>query len=77
MSPIPEFAYELLWGERQLRSVANLTRLDGREFLELADRIPISTKTELFALDAANEALEKLRSGAITGSAVLRIGGSR
>lgn len=76
MSPIPEFAYELLWGERQLRSVANLTRRDGHEFLELADRIPIATKTELFALDAANEALEKLRSGAITGSAVLRIGAS-
>jgi len=73
MSPIPEFAYELLWGERQLRSVANLTRQDGNEFLQLADRIPIETKTESFPLEAANDALEKLRSGGITGSAVLSI----
>ena len=74
MSPIPEFAYELLWGERELRSVANLTRQDGHEFLRLAEQIPIETKTEVFPLTAANDALDKLRSGAITGSAVLSIG---
>jgi len=73
MSAIPEFAYELLWGERQLRSVANLTRTDGVEFLALAERIPVETKTEVFELASANEALEKLRSGDITGSAVLSV----
>jgi len=73
MSAIPEFAYELLWGERQLRSVANLTRTDGMEFLALAERIPVETKTEVFELASANEALEKLRSGDITGSAVLSV----
>ena len=77
MSPIPEFAYELLWGERQLRSVANLTRRDGQEFLELAERIPIETTTEVFELEAANEALQKLRAGKITGSAVLEIGAAK
>lgn len=75
MSPIPEFAYELLWGERKLVSVANLTRLDGEEFLELAARIPIHTQTTGFALEAANAALAALRNGSITGSAVLEIGG--
>ena len=74
MSAIPGFAYELLWGERQLRSVANLTRTDGHEFLALAQRIPIETRIQQFPLDAANEALAKLRGGEITGSAVLRIG---
>ena len=74
MSPIPEFAYELLWGERQLRSVANLTRTDGHDFLALAQRIPIETRIQEFPLDAANEALAKLRAGEVTGSAVLRIG---
>ncbi len=73
MSAIPEFPYELLWGERQLCSVANLTRRDGEEFLQLAERIPITAKTEVFPLDAANVALDRLRSGEITGSAVLRI----
>lgn len=73
MSPIPEFPYELLWGERQVRSVANLTREDGRTFLELAARIPVAAHTEVFPLDAANEALERLRSGRITGSAVLNV----
>ncbi|MYF71760.1 MAG: zinc-dependent alcohol dehydrogenase family protein [Proteobacteria bacterium] len=73
MSPIPEFPYELLWGERQVRSVANLTREDGRAFLRLAARVPVAAMTEVFPLTAANEALERLRSGRITGSAVLSV----
>ncbi len=75
MSPIPEFPYALLWGERQIVSVANLTRRDGTEFLELASRIPIRTPTESFELGEANIALDRLRRGALTGSAVLEIGG--
>jgi propanol-preferring alcohol dehydrogenase len=71
MSPIPEFPYELLWGERQLRSVANLTRQDGVEFLALAARVPIQTDTHPFLLGDANAALSALRAGAFTGSAVL------
>ena len=73
MSPIPEFPYELLWGERQIRSVANLTREDGRTFLELAAGVPVTARTEVFPLSAANEALQRLRSGRITGSAVLDV----
>ena len=73
MSPIPEFPYELLWGERQVRSVANLTREDGQAFLQLAARVPVTAMTEVFPLTAANEALERLRSGRITGSAVLSV----
>ena len=73
MSPIPEFPYKLLWGERQVRSVANLTREDGRAFLRLAARIPVAARTEVFPLNAANEALDRLRSGRITGSAVLSV----
>ena len=73
MSPIPEFPYKLLWGERQVRSVANLTREDGRTFLELAARVPVAATTEVFPLAAANEALQRLRSGEITGSAVLNV----
>jgi alcohol dehydrogenase, propanol-preferring len=71
MSEIPSFPYELLWEERSLRSVANLTREDGRELLELAPRVPIRTRTTPFALEQANEALEALRSGALEGAAVL------
>jgi propanol-preferring alcohol dehydrogenase len=73
MSDIPSFAYELLWGERVLRSVANLTRRDGEEFLELAPRVPIRTEIEPFPLERANEALDRLRSGAVRGAAVLDI----
>jgi len=73
MSPIPSFEYELLWGERRLLSVANLTRDDGLEFLELAARIPLQTRVETFALSEANEALDRLRCGEILGSAVLEI----
>jgi alcohol dehydrogenase, propanol-preferring len=71
MSDIPSFAYEILWSERVLRSVANLTRKDGEEFLELAPKVPIRTEVEAFPLTAANEALTALRSGKIQGAAVL------
>jgi alcohol dehydrogenase, propanol-preferring len=71
MSDIPSFPYELLWGERVLRSVANLTRQDGEDFLALAPKVPIQTQVEAFPLTAANEALESLRSGRIQGAAVL------
>jgi propanol-preferring alcohol dehydrogenase len=73
MSDIPSFPYELLWGERVLRSVANLTRRDGTEFLELAPRVPVRTEVAAFPLERANEALEAARSGAGT-TAVLVIG---
>ena len=71
MSDIPAFAYSLLWQERQIRSVANLTRADGEEFLALAPRIPVETAIETFALEAANDALTRLRDGRLTGAAVL------
>ena len=71
MSDIPSFPYELLWGERVIRSVANLTRRDGEEFLALAARVPVRTTTESFVLSRANEALARLRAGRITGAAVL------
>ena len=71
MSPIPELPYELLWGERVVRSVANLTRNDGREFLALAPRIKVQTVVEEFPLEAANEALARLKSGSLRGAAVL------
>jgi propanol-preferring alcohol dehydrogenase len=71
MSDIPTFPYELLWMERQLRSVANLTRQDGHEFLRLAPRARINPRVERFALEEANLALERLRSGEIQGVAVL------
>lgn len=73
MSDIPSFPYEILWGERVVRSVANLTRNDGVEFLELAPRIPIRTEVEVFDLVQANEALERLRRGDVRGAAVLRV----
>ena len=71
MSDIPSFPYELLWGERTLRSVANLTRADGEEFLELAPRVPVRTQVETHPLERANEALERLRKGEIRGASVL------
>jgi alcohol dehydrogenase, propanol-preferring len=71
MSDIPSFPYELLWGERIVRSVANLTRRDGEELLALAPLVPIRPEVETFALELANEALNALRSGRIRGSAVL------
>ncbi|HVM81419.1 MAG TPA: zinc-dependent alcohol dehydrogenase family protein [Stellaceae bacterium] len=71
MSDIPAFPYRLLWEERVLRSVANLTRADGEALLALAPKIPIRTHTERFALADANDAVERLRRGAIEGAAVL------
>jgi len=71
MSPIPAFSYDLLWGERIVRSVANLTRQDGEEFLEMAPRVPVRTEVETFPLAEANEALTRLRQGKIQGAAVL------
>ena len=71
MSDIPQFPYELLWGERLVRSVANLTRRDGEEFLALAPTIPVRTEVEKFPLEQAHEALDRLRSGALRGAAVL------
>jgi propanol-preferring alcohol dehydrogenase len=73
MSDIPSFPYELLWEERELRSVANLTRRDGEEFLALAPQVPVQTVVEVFPLERANEALEGMRSGRIRGSAVLEV----
>jgi propanol-preferring alcohol dehydrogenase len=73
MSDIPSFPYSLMWGERVLRSVANLTYADGVEFLRLAPEIPIKTEVQIFELAEANEALAHLRSGDITGAAVLKI----
>jgi propanol-preferring alcohol dehydrogenase len=71
MSDIPGFPYALLWEERILRSVANLTRRDGREFLALAPKVPVRTETRVFRLEEANEALDALRSGQIQGAAAL------
>ena len=71
MSDIPAFPYELLWGERTVRSVANLTRRDGEEFLALAARVPVRTTVQPFPLTAANEALDAVRSGRVHGAAVL------
>ena len=73
MSDIPAFPYELLWNERAVRSVANLTRADGHEFLELAPRVPVHAEVDLFPLDAANEALDRLRAGEVRGAAVLSV----
>jgi propanol-preferring alcohol dehydrogenase len=71
MSDIPSFPYHLLWGERTVRSVANLTRRDGDEFLALAPKVPVRTEVEVFPLRQANEALTRLRTGRIRGAAVL------
>ncbi|MCX7173095.1 MAG: zinc-dependent alcohol dehydrogenase family protein [Proteobacteria bacterium] len=73
MSDIPAFPYQLLWGERQIRSVANLTRRDGEEFLDLAQQVPIRTEVRRFPLEQANEALLQLRRGEFQGAAVLEL----
>jgi alcohol dehydrogenase, propanol-preferring len=73
MSEIPSFPYEILWGERSLGSVANLTRADGEEFLALAPEVPIRTEVTTYPLEGANEALEDLRAGRLLGAAVLRV----
>jgi propanol-preferring alcohol dehydrogenase len=71
MSDIPSFPYEILWGERVVRSVANLTREDGEQFMELASKIKIQTEVQTFPLNMANDALNSLRAGRIKGAAVL------
>ena len=71
MSDIPAFPYEILWGERVLRSVANLTRGDAVEFLDLAPRVPVRTHVTTFALQEAEAALDAVRAGAIEGAAVV------
>ena len=73
MTDIPAFPYELVWGERVLRSVANLTRRDGEEFLALAPQVPVRTVVEAFPLEQANEALDGVRRDQIRGSAVLEV----
>ncbi len=74
MSDIPSFPYRILWEERVVRSVANLTRRDGEEFLALAPRVPVRTEVETFSLGEANEALGRLRAGRVRGAAVLFVG---
>jgi propanol-preferring alcohol dehydrogenase len=71
MSDIPSFPYRILWGERVVRSVANLTRDDGEAFLRVAPKVPVRTETQVYSLEAANEALAALREGRLTGAAVL------
>ncbi|SDF55449.1 alcohol dehydrogenase, propanol-preferring [Limimonas halophila] len=71
MSDIPSFPYEILWREREVVSVANLTRRDGEEFLQIAPKVPVTTQVETFPLDQANEALRRLREGELHGAAVL------
>ena len=73
MSDIPSFPYAILWEERVLRSVANLTRADGDEFLALAPQVPVRTEVTEYPLEDAKEALERLRAGRIQGAAVLRV----
>ena len=77
MSDIPSFPYELLWGERVLRSVANLTRRDGKELLALAPQIPVHTTVETFPLGDAEGGLDSLRAGRIRGAAVLMVESGR
>jgi len=73
MSDIPSFPYEILWRERVVRSVANLTRRDGVEFLQLAPQVPVETRVHAFPLEQANEALEALAAGKVRGAIVLTV----
>ena len=77
MSPIPSFPYAILGGERVLRSVANLTRRDGEDFLALAPKVPVRTRPVPYRLEDANQALDDLRAGRVTGAAVLAVAPSR
>jgi len=74
MSDIPAFPYRLLWGERQIRSVANLTRDDGLDFLRLAEQVPLQVHVTPYPLEKANHAIADLRSGRLQGAAVLTMG---
>jgi propanol-preferring alcohol dehydrogenase len=71
MSDIPQFPYELLWGEREICSVANLTRKDAEDFMTIAPKVPVQTHIETFPLTEANSVLERLRRGQLQGAAVL------
>ena len=73
MSTIPAFAYSLLWGERSVCSIANLTRRDGEEFFSIAPRARVKTEVEIFPLEAANEAIQRVREGKVRGAAVLEV----
>ena len=73
MSDIPAFPYRLLWEERSLRSVANLTRADGEEFLRIAPEVPVKVQTNVYRLEEVNQALDAIRSGKLEGSAVLAL----
>jgi alcohol dehydrogenase, propanol-preferring len=73
MSDIPGFPYEILWGERSVRSVANLTRADGEEFISIAPRVPVRIEVTEYPLANANDALDDLRNGRFRGAAVLVI----
>ena len=75
MSDIPSFPYEILWHERSIRSVANLTRQDGEEFIGLAPEVPVRTEIQLYDLGDANRALDDMRHGRVRGTAVLKVGG--
>ena len=74
MSDIPSFSYDLLWMERQIRSVANLTRRDGEELLQIAPRVPVRTQVQEYPLADANRALDDLAHGRVEGAAVLSVG---
>ena len=73
MSDIPSFPYSILWGERVVRSVANLTREDGEELMKIAPRVPVRTHVQTYPLERANEALADLREGRLVGAAVLTV----
>jgi propanol-preferring alcohol dehydrogenase len=73
MSDIPSFPYDILWGEREVRSVANLTREDGEAFLRIAPEVPVRSEVTVYPLERANEALDDLRAGRLTGAAVVRV----
>jgi alcohol dehydrogenase, propanol-preferring len=73
MTDIPSFPYHLLWEEREIKSVANLTRQDGEEFLAIAPQVPVKTTVTAYNLEDANQALDDLRSGKLDGAAVLTI----
>ena len=73
MSDIPSFPYSILWGERVIRSVANLTITDGEEFLELAPKIPVKTEVHPYTLEKTNDALDDLRAGKFIGAAVISV----
>src|SRR5690606_29888461 len=73
MSDIPSFPYDILWEERSVTSVANLTRRDGEEFLRIAPEVPVRSEVTTYPLERANEALHDLRTGSLTGAAVLQV----